>query len=337
MKAAQYTLTGDDSPITVVDRPAPVVPAGHVRVKILVSGVNPTDVDQKRGSGAHRELKHPQVPNQDGAGTVDAIADDITDLKPGDRVWVWDSAWQRSEGTAQELVVLPAKQVVALPGHASFDLGASLGIPALTAHRALTSFAEGPARLSPGALKGHTVLVAGGAGAVGHMAIQLARWAGAQVITTVSDTRKAELAHLAGAHHVIDYTTTNLVEAVTEIARPSIIVEVNAKANLHHDIELVALGGGISIYTPGGGSGLDVPARAAMMKNVQLSFVLTYLTSEQQKMHAVDAVAAAVADGAITVGEEHGLPLIRYDIGNVPGALGAVESHFVGKVLIAVP
>jgi NADPH2:quinone reductase len=337
MKSAQYASTGDDSPIVVVDRPTPPVPAGHVRVRIAVSGVNPTDVDQKRGSGAHRELRHPQVPNQDGAGIVDAVADGITDLKPGDRVWVWDAAWQRAEGTAQELVVLPAKHAVLLPDRASFDLGASLGIPALTAHRALTSFAEGPERLTPGALEGRTVLVAGGAGAVGHAAIQLARWAGAQVITTVSDARKAELAQRAGAHHVIDYTKTDLVPAVTQIARPSIVVEVNARANLHDDVRLIADGGGISIYTPGGGHSLEVPARPAMTKNVQLSFVLTYTTSVRQKQHAVDAVGAAIADGALTVGEEHGLPVTRYSLDDVPGALGAVKAHFVGKVLIDIP
>jgi NADPH2:quinone reductase len=277
------------------------------------------------------------VPNQDGAGTVDAVGDDVTHLKPGDRVWVWDAAWKRAEGTAQELVVLPARHVVALPDGASYDLGASLGIPALTAHRTLTSFAEGPHQLARGALDGRTVLVAGGAGAVGHMAIQLARWAGTQVIATVSDSRKAELAQRAGAHHIVDYTSTDLVHAVTAIGRPSIIVEVNARANLHHDVRLIAEGGGIAIYTPGGDDDLGVPARDAMIKNVQLSFVLTYSTSREQKQHAVDAVAAALADGALTVGEENGLPLTRYPLDDVPGALAAVESHFVGKVLIDIP
>jgi len=337
MKSALYRETGLDSPIEVVERPIPDAGRGHVRVRIAVSGVNPTDVDQKRGRGAHEELREPQVPNQDGAGTVDAVGEGVHGVSVGDRVWVWDASWKRSEGTAQQYVVLPAHQVVPLALEASFDVGASLGIPALTAHRALTSFAEGPEELAPGAFDGRTVLVAGGAGAVGHAAIQLARWAGAEVIATVSGDRKAELATRAGAHHVIDYTRGSLPAAVRAIGRPSVIVEVNALHNLHDDIELIADGGGISIYTPGNSPTLDIPSRRAMTKNIQFSFILTYTTSERQKRHAVAAVAAAVAAGALAVGAEHGMPVTRFSLDEVPAALQAVADHTVGKVLVDIP
>src|SRR4029079_3805063 len=144
----------------------------------------------------------PEVtPNQDGAGVVDALGEGVEDLAVGDRVWVYLAGHQRPTGTAQQYTVVPAARVVRLPDDTSFDVGASLGVPAMTAHRALTVSEDGPDRLSPGALAGKIVLVAGGAGAGGHAAIQLARWAGATIITTISSPTKAALARAAGAHH----------------------------------------------------------------------------------------------------------------------------------------
>ena len=193
MRAIVYTEAGDASVLHLVDRPEPVPGPGEVRVRIAVSGVNPTDWKSRSSTAPDGE----QVPDQDGAGTVDAVGDGAP-FAVGDRVWVWDAAYQRPDGTAQELVVLPARQVVPLPDAASFDLGAALGIPALTAHLALTAGDQEPAPLGPGTLADRTVLVAGGAGAVGHAAIELAVWAGAHVITTVSSPDKARLA--AAAH-----------------------------------------------------------------------------------------------------------------------------------------
>lgn len=140
-------------------------------MRVLVSGVNPTDWKSRLGAVAGTPLAKAQVPNQDGAGIVDALGDGVTTLAVGQRVWVWDAAFHRADGTAQEFTVLPARHVVALPDAASFDVGASLGIPALTAHRTLTSREGGPARLTPGSLADTTILIAGGAGAVSHAAI----------------------------------------------------------------------------------------------------------------------------------------------------------------------
>jgi NADPH2:quinone reductase len=137
MKAVSYTSTGDSDVLTLGERPEPHAGDGEVRVRIHVSGVNPTDWKSRQGSGP-TELPRPQVPNQDGAGVVDEVGPGVSDVAVGDRVWVWDAAYQRPDGTAQELVVLPRKQVVALPDDVGFDVGASLGIPALTAHLALT-------------------------------------------------------------------------------------------------------------------------------------------------------------------------------------------------------
>ncbi len=191
MRAMAYSQTGDSSVLHFVERDVPEPGAGEVRVNVVVSGVNPTDWKARAGARPGRPTPFPEVvPNQDGSGVVDAVGSGVGGFEVGDRVWVYLAAHERPTGTAQEYAVLPAERVVHLPDAASFELGASLGVPAMTAHRALTVADGGPARLGRGALDGRTVLVAGGAGAVGHAAIQLARWSGARVITTVSSPRR---------------------------------------------------------------------------------------------------------------------------------------------------
>lgn len=299
--------------------------------------VNPTDWQRRLEAGSNRALPAPQVPNQDGAGVVDALGADVTDLAVGQRVWLWHMAWQRSEGTAQEYVVVPARLAVALPGGESFDTGASLGIPALTAHRALTAHEGGPDRLTPGSLENTTVLVTGGAGAVGHAAIQLAVWAGATVVTTVSGDHKAELARKAGAHHVINYRTDDVASRIRSLAPDGvdIIVEVNINANLSSDVEVIAAGGTIAIYADDEPE-LSVPLRPSMTKNIRYQFILTYTTTDQQKRDAVAGVSGALSAGALRVGEVHGLPVIRYPLTQTAAAHQAVEDGAVGKVLIDV-
>ena len=335
MRSVVYYRPGPALELELADRPVPVVGPGQVRVRMVVAGVNPTDLDARRRDPD--VIAVPHVPGQDGAGIVDAVGDHVDTVRVGDRVWVWDAAWRRSEGTAQEYVVLPAMHVVALPDGVSFDVGAALGIPALTAHRALTSFAEGPRALSPDALGGYTVLVAGGAGAVGNAAIQLARWAGAEVIATVSDAAKADLARAAGAHFVIDYRKSDVREQVSRITDHGVdlIVEVNAKANMATDMDVIAEHGGIAIYTPGDGT-TAIPSIAAMTKNVQVSFILTYTTTSAQKLNAVQSVSRAVGQGAFRIGEDAGLPITRYPLAETASAHSAVEHHAVGKVLIDV-
>src|SRR6478609_328687 len=312
MKAIVYEETGPSSVLKLRDKPLVEPGHGEVRVRLLVSGVNPTDWKSRSGGGSTK-LDAPKVPNQDGAGVIDAVGSGVAGFGVGDRVWLWDVAWDSNEGTAQEYVTVPAGKAVALPAGESFDAGASLGIPALTAHRALTSNEDGPSRLSPGVLAGRTVLVTGGAGAVGHAAIQLARWAGASVITTVSGDHKAELARRAGAGTIINYRTDDVVRAVRE-AFPDgvdIIVDVNAPANIEADLEVLKPGGTISVYAANPGDSLTVPVRESMTKNVRLQFILTYTVTNEQKQQAVAAVSEALEAGALRVGEEHGLPLSR--------------------------
>jgi len=337
MKSIVYTRPGDPSVLTLVERPLPTVGAGEVRVRIVVSGVNPTDWKARQDPNGTVPAGG-QVPHQDGAGVVDAVGDGVTDLRCGDRVWVWDAAWKRSEGTAQEYVVLPAAQVVPLPDRASFDVGASMGIPALTAHRALTAHHRAPIRLRPGALSGSTVLVAGGAGVVGHAAIQLAVWAGATVVATVSGAQKAESCRAAGAHQIVDYRSQDVA---AEVLRDhpggvDVVVEVNLRANVEHDLAVLANEGVIAVYASDELDAVTVPTRASMMRNARLQYILTYLTDHDAKMASVQAVDAAIADGAMEVGEQAGLPLHRYPLERTADAHRASEAGVVGKILVDV-
>jgi NADPH:quinone reductase len=316
----------------------PEVGRGQVRVRIAVSGVNPTDWKARQGSASGIQLPTPQVPNQDGAGIVDAIGAEVSAVAVGQRVWVWQAAWQRADGTAQEYVVLPERQVVPLPDKASFDVGASVGIPALTAHLALTTSDSGPSRLNPGALAGRTGLVTGGAGAVGHAAIQLAGWAGAAVITTVSGEEKAELARRAGADHVINFREEDVAARVDAVAPHGVdmIVDVNANANIAIDMRVVATGGTVAIYAGDERDAVTIPIRPSMTKNIRFQFILTYTTTAEQKQNGVTGVADAIADGAFAVGADAGLPITRFPLADTAQAHRAVEEGAIGKVLVDV-
>jgi NADPH:quinone reductase len=336
VKAVLYSESGGPDVLRLVDLEVPEPGPGEVRVRIRVSGVNPTDWKRRRGGPT--EGISEQVPNQDGAGVIDAVGPGVDQGRVGQRVWVWQAAYQRSGGTAQEYAALPERLAVPLPDDASFDLGASLGVPALTAHRALTVAEGGPAQLAPGALAGRTVLVAGGAGAVGNAAIQLARWAGARVLSTVSSPEKAELATAAGAEHVINYRTSDAAEAIRAVAPDGVhlVVEVAVSANAALDQAVAANNAAIAFYADDNASEFRVSTRSAMAANLRWQGVLLYTVDDAAKDAAVLAVRAAVEDGAIRVGEQAGLPLHRFTLEEASAAHAAVENHAVGKVLIDV-
>jgi NADPH:quinone reductase len=339
MRAIVYSRTGDPDVLRLVERDVPEPGPGEVRVRVHVSGVNPTDWKARRGSGQGQPAAFPEVvPDQDGAGVIDAIGDGVGTVRVGQRVWLWEAAWQRADGTAQDYVVVPAHQAVPLPADASFDLGASLGIPALTAHRCLTVAEGGPTRLRPGALDGRTVLVAGGAGAVGHAAIQLARWSGAEVVTTVSGPDKARLATAAGAQHVVNYRERDPVAAIRHAAPDGVdvVVEVAPAVNAELDAAVLAPNGTVAVYANDGGTRLALSVRDLMGRNVRYQFVLVYTVSAAVKDDAVADVAAAVAAGALPVGEAAGLPLHRFPLERTADAHAAVEAGVVGKVLVDV-
>ncbi|WP_432496596.1 NADPH:quinone reductase [Kineococcus gypseus] len=330
MKAIVYSETGGTDVLRLVEREPAEPGPGEVRVRVAVSGVNPTDWKSRRGATAAAPTGE-VVPNQDGAGTVEGLA-------VGDRVWVYMAAQGRPTGTAQESTVLPAERVLPLPDGVGFDVGASLGVPAITAHRALTVAEDGPRRLAPGALAGRTVLVAGGAGAVGHAALQLARWAGATTIATVSGPAKAELARAAGAHHVVNYREADAAEQVRRLAPDGVdqVVELALGANLELDLSVVRPRASIAVYANDGGVPVQLDVRRTMVLNTRFQSILMYTMGQENLDAAAQDVTAALRDGVLPVGEEHGLPLTRFPLERTADAHDAVEAGAVGKVLIDV-
>jgi NADPH:quinone reductase len=338
VKAVVYSRQGDPSVLELVERPIPEPGEGELRVRVVVSGVNPTDWKSRSGQyGA--PLVADTVPNHDGAGVVDKLGPAVDGFTVGDPVWVTLVGDGRpAGGTAQEYAVVPAERAFRLPVTAGFDLGASIGIPAVTAHRALTVAEDGPTRLQPNALGDRTVLVAGGAGAVGNAAIQLAHWAGATVIATVSSDAKAQLAAAAGAHHVVNYKDADAAEQIRRIAPGGVdlIVEVAAGTNTELDLAVLRPLGTISIYANNGGAAFSPDVRRNMGLNTRYQFILVYTVGWDRIAAAAEDINNAIEDGAFHVGEQSGLPLHHFSLEDTAAAHRAVESEAVGKVLITV-
>ena len=338
MRAVTYTRPGDPSVLELLERPTPEPGAGEIRIRVVVSGVNPTDWKSRSGATGG-EVAGSTVPNHDGAGVVDELGAGVDRFSVGDRVWVaLAGALNPASGTAQEYTVVRADRAFALPGTADFDLGASIGIPAVTAHRALTVAEDGPTLLSRGALDDRSVLVAGGAGAVGNAAIQLARWAGATVIATVSGDAKARLATAAGAHHVVNYKDADAAEQIRRVAPDGVdlIVEVAAGANAELDHAVLRPRGTISIYANDSGAAFSPDVRRNMGLNARYQFVLLYTVGWERIAAAAADINQAIEDGALQVGGRAGLPLHRFALEDTAAAHSAVENGTVGKVLIAV-
>lgn len=336
MRAIIYSQRGPSSVLHLVEREPAQPGPGEVRVRIAASGVNPTDWKARSGAApiGFAEI----TPNQDGAGVVDAVGADVSDLAVGDRVWVFLAAHERPTGTAQEFAVIPAGRAVRLPAGVGFDVAASLGVPAMTAHRALTVHENGPARLSPAALDGRIVLVQGGAGAVGHAAIQLAAWAGATVIATVSSDEKARLARAAGAHHVVQYPDAGLADAIRALAPNGVdhIVEVAPAQNAALDVEVIANHGSVAYYADNNGADFTAPIVASFAKNVRWQGLLLYTVGDAALEAAAADITAALEDGALPVGTGAGLPLTWFSLEDTASAHDAVEAGVTGKVLIRV-
>ena len=320
MRAAVYRGTGSAREVLrveEVDRPEPG--PGEVLVRVRASGVNPTD-HKARSGAVPRPVDEFQIPHHDGAGVIDAVGAGVDPARTGERVWLWLAARGSRWGTAAEWTVVPSRQAVLLPDGASFELGASLGVPAMTAHRCL--FADGP-------VAGKSVLVAGGAGAVGHFAIELAKYADARVVTTVSGPEKAALAAKAGADLVVNYRDADAIDQVKAFA-PVVdrVIEVALGANLRLDL---AVAGPSTVVVTYAADGPDpvLPVRACMTANVALRFVLLYGVPDPALDAAVADITAALTRGALTE-----LPIRRFPLSEVAAAHEAAESGAVGKVVV---
>ncbi|MEU0265312.1 NADPH:quinone reductase [Nocardioides sp. NPDC006303] len=333
MRAVVYSENGPSSAMRLTERPVPKPGPGEVLVRLVRAGVNPTDWKVRAGLSA--TLTVPEAtPGQDGAGVIEEIGEGVTGHIVGQPVWLFMVQHGQPWGTAAEYVTVPAHKAVELAAGASYDLGASLGVPAMTAHRALTSGAV--ERVAPESFSGLTILVHGGAGAVGNAAIQLAVWAGARVITTVSSAEKAALAKAAGAHHIVNYREGDPAAVIRELAPDGVdqIVEVAPAVNNDLDRAVIAKRGTIAIYANNGGDELTMPLRATFSLNLRYQFIQLYGIEEAQIQAAADDVAAAVAAGALRVGPEGGVPLHHYPLEETAAAHDAVEAGAVGKVLI---
>jgi NADPH:quinone reductase len=336
MRTIVYAEKGPSSVMRLVERPVPEPGPGQVRVRLARAGVNPTD--WKARADVSSAMGFAEVtPGQDGAGVIDALGTGVPGLAAGDPVWLYLAQHGLPYGTAAEYCVLNWHRAVRLPDPlpGAFDLGACLGVPAITAHRALTS---GPhaSRLGPGSLAGQLVLVQGGAGAVGNAAIQLAVWSGATVLTTVSSAEKAALATAAGAHHVVNYRTQDAGVVIRQLAPDGVdlIAEVSPAVNNELDVAVARNGATIAIYASDGGDTFPVEVRRTFGLNLRYQFLLLYTLDPAHLEAAAEDVTAAVAAGALRAGERAGLPLHHYPLAETAAAHDAVERGVVGKVLI---
>ena len=320
MKAARYETTGparDVLTVSETERPEPG--PGEVRVRVHASGINPTDVKARSGA-VPRPIDGFQIPHHDGAGVIDKVGEGVDPARKGQRVWLYFAANGRRWGTVAEWTVVPEQQAVPLPRRASMELGASMGVPALTAHRCV--FADGP-------VTGKTVLVQGGAGAVGHYAIEWAKRGGARVVATVSSEQKAELARAAGADLVVNYREGDVAGQVRPFAeKVDRIIEVGLAANLDADLALSSAETVIVTYAADGPDPV-LPVRACMAANVTLRFVLLYGVPRAALARGTADITAALEDGALTP-----LPPHRFLLDDHAAAHEAVENGVSGKVFV---
>ncbi len=273
MYAAWYEKNGAAAGVMKTGELPDIEPAaGEVRVRLYASAVNPSDVKARGGS---RPIRWPKlIPNSDGTGVIDKVGAGVQ-RKAGERVWVFNGQWDRPFGTSAQMITLPAALAVPLPDHVSFEQGACLGIPVMTAHRAL--FADGP-------VSGKTVLVTGGAGVVGHYAIQLAKWGGARVVTTVSSYGKAAHARAAGADIVINYRDEDVVARIkSECGGVDRIVEVDFGKNLPVSAQVLNDSGVIACYASTGIPRPQYPYPELLWRNPLVRQVFVYTMSDAAK------------------------------------------------------
>jgi len=281
MKAAWYERNGKAREVlTIGEMPDPKPGPGEVRVRVATSGLNPSDVKKRQGSGG-QVIGFPRViPDSDGAGVVDAVGPGADASLKGKRVWVWNAQHDRALGTCAEYCCLPAAQVAPLPDGVDFAAGACMGIPAMTAHQAL---------FSDGDIKNKFVLVTGGAGGVGHYAIQMAKWGGARVATTVSSDEKAKLAKEAGADLVINYKKDDVAKRVLEFAKGGVdrVVEVDFGANLDTNLKIVKPNGTIASYASMGNPEPKIPFYTMMRRGLAIDLVLVYIMKLEERAKAL--------------------------------------------------
>jgi len=323
MQAAWWERNGPAREVLELgEMPTPQPAPGEVLVRVMASGVNPSDVKSRIG----RAPVFPRIiPHSDGAGVIAAVGPGVDPVRAGERVWLWNGQWQRAHGTAAEFIALPAAQAVPLPANTSFEAGACLGIPALTALHGL---------LTDGGIAGQAVLVQGGAGAVGHYAIQFARLLGARrIIATVSSAAKAEHARAAGADLVLNYREDDVAARIRAVEPAGVerIIEVDVAGNAALDAAVLAHGGMIAVY----GSNKPV-AELAFMPNIARGigwrFYIVYNLTAAERARSVATLNAWMEAGLMRHAVAETLPLSR-----IADAHEAVEQgRLIGNLVLRI-
>ena len=316
MRAITYSAFGTaEQVLRDVERPQVAPGPGEVRVALHFSGVNPSDVKSRMGRpGMDKPAFETIIPHSDGAGVIEAVGDGVDASRVGERVWIWNGQWQRPFGTAASHITLPAKMAVALPDGVSLETGAVLGIPGLTAAEAV---------LGGGDISGQTVLISGGAGTVGFLAVQLAKWAGARVIATCSP-RDFDRVRGAGADVVIDYSAADAAEqvlAANDGALIPTVVEVELGVNAGLDAEVIAPNGRLAVYGSAKNMEPVLPFFPLLFKAVTIDILLIYILPLPERLARIEALHAALTAGALHCPVEQIVPL-----GQAVAAHEAVEA-----------
>ena len=326
MRAALYREQGPARSVLKIESVEPPEPGqGEVRVRIATSGVNPSDVKSRSGV-FRRPMGFPTIiPHSDGAGIIDKVGASVSSDRIGERVWTFNAQFQRPSGTAAEYVILPSAHAVPLPAGTDFAAGACLGIPALTAHRAVTLF---------GPVGGKNVLVQGGAGAVGHCAVQIAKDKGATVLATVSGAAKADHARAAGADHVINYRTESVAERVKALTGghgADLIVEVDVGANAPTYAGILARRGKVAVYGSGAPTAA-IPAAPFINLEPTIQFFIVYQLDPEPLKAGIADLTAMLKVGTL----KHTIAQ-RFPLEDIAAAHEAVESGAVmGNVVVDV-
>ena len=311
MRAAWFDHFGSAKEVLEIgDIDAPVAASGEVLVRLRTSGINPSDVKKRAGSFANLLDDGFVIPNSDGAGIIEAVGDGVDANRIGERVWVYQAQYARRFGTAAEYVAIDARRAPRLPDNVSFEVGACLGIPVMTAHRAV--FADGP-------VAGQTLLITGGAGRVGHYAIQWASQAGATVIATASNTADVDTCKKAGAKHVVNHRGDDVAADILSIngnTPVDRIIDVEFGANLPVSVEVLKTGGVIATYSSTQVPEPKLPFFTMMYKDLTLRTIIVYAMPEEAKSQAIQDINEALANDTLQHRIAKTLPLNEIARGN---------------------
>ena len=286
MRAVCYQKFGEAKKVLIekeVKTPDPL--ENEIKVKIHTSSINPSDTKKRMGADPSLLNNGQVIPNSDGSGEIIALGKNVRDRKIGERVWLYNAQYGRQEGTSAEYICLPKEQVVWMPEHCSFEVGAMMGIPAMTAHRCVTCH---------GSVKDKTVLVTGGSGRVGYYAIQWAKYFGAKVIATASTPRSKEACEKAGADFITNHPSLETNEKILDFTKGKkidLVVEGDFGVNLPFTLEVLKISGSIATYSSMSEKTPSIPFIKMMFMDLTINMVLVYGMPWSAKERAIQDIS----------------------------------------------